>query len=201
MRYCSTAPLTDQFLAEYETSILRRVKSGELKSGSHKVIKETFVKLRTEFGNRILSENSSTDIERWLDRMPVGMRTKKRHRAYAFQIFNAARKQKLVSSNPVEDVGYKGRKNDAENHGAYAGAAATVIRPRRPGDSSVIRYYRFCRRPVERNRAVKLGGYQGKRNRHQRPYRENTFPSHHSDSSDTSRFLNGAGDRIGTAPH
>ena len=114
MRYCSTAPLTDQFLAEYETSILRRVKSGELKSGSHKVIKETFVKLRTEFGNRILSENSSTDIERWLDRMPVGMRTKKRHRAYAFQIFNAARKQKLVSSNPVEDVGYKGRKNDAE---------------------------------------------------------------------------------------
>jgi integrase len=104
----------DQFLAEYETSILRRVKSGELKSGSHKVIKETFVKLKTEFGNRILSEISSTDIERWLDRMPVGMRTKKRHRAYALQIFNAARKQKLVSSNPVEDVGYKGRKNDAE---------------------------------------------------------------------------------------
>jgi hypothetical protein len=46
--------------------------------------------------------------------MSVGMRTKKRHRAYAIQIFNAARKQKLVSSNPVEDVGYKGRKNDAE---------------------------------------------------------------------------------------
>jgi integrase len=104
----------DQFLAEYETLILRRVESGELKSGSHKVIKETFVKLKTEFGNRILSEISSTDIERWLDRMSVGMRTKKRHRAYALQIFNAARKQKLVSSNPVEDVGYKGRKNDAE---------------------------------------------------------------------------------------
>jgi hypothetical protein len=34
-------------------------------------------KLKTEFGNRILSEISSTDIERWLDRMPVGMRTKK----------------------------------------------------------------------------------------------------------------------------
>ena len=30
----------DQFLAEYETFILRRVESGELKSGSHKVIKE-----------------------------------------------------------------------------------------------------------------------------------------------------------------
>jgi hypothetical protein len=104
----------DQFLTEYETLILRRVKSGELKSGSHKVIKETFVKLKTEFGNRILSEISSTDIERWLDRMSVGMRTKKQHRAYALQIFNAARKQKLVSSNPVEDVGYKGRKNDAE---------------------------------------------------------------------------------------
>ena len=46
--------------------------------------------------------------------MSVGMRTKKRHRAYALQIFNVARKRKLVSSNPVEDVGYKGRKNDAE---------------------------------------------------------------------------------------
>jgi integrase len=88
--------------------------SPDFKSGSHKVIKETFVKLKTKFGNRILSEISSADIERWLDRMPVGMRTKKRHRAYALQIFNAARKQKLVSSNPVEDVGYKGRKNDAE---------------------------------------------------------------------------------------
>src|SRR6516162_582990 len=73
----STAELhADQFLAEYETLLLRRVESGELKSGSHKVIKETFVKLKTEFGNRILSEISSADIERWLDRMSVGMRTK-----------------------------------------------------------------------------------------------------------------------------
>jgi len=92
----STAELhADQFLAEYETLLLRRVESGELKSGSHKVIKETFVKLKTEFGNRILSEISSTDIERWLDRMSVGMRTKKRHRAYALKIFNAARKAKV----------------------------------------------------------------------------------------------------------
>ena len=187
----------DQFLVEYETSILRRVESGELKSGSYKVIKETFVKLKTEFGNRMLSEISSTDIERWLDRMPVGMRTKKRHRAYALQIFNAARKQKLVSSNPVEDVGYKGRKNDAEEITVLTpGAAATVIRLRRSGDSSVIRYRCFCRRPVERNRAVELGGHKGKRNRHLRPNRKNSFPSHHSDSSRTSRFLNGAGELV-----
>jgi integrase len=46
--------------------------------------------------------------------MPVERRTKKRHRAYALQVFNAARRQKLISSNPVEEVGYKERKNDAE---------------------------------------------------------------------------------------
>jgi hypothetical protein len=46
--------------------------------------------------------------------MSVGRRTKSRHRAYALQVFNAARRQKLIFSNPVEEVGYKGRKNDAE---------------------------------------------------------------------------------------
>jgi integrase len=104
----------DHFLVEYEASIARRVESGELRNGSLKAIKETFVKLEVEFGNCILSDISAADIERWLDRMPVGRRTKKRHRAYALQVFNAARRQKLISSNPVEEVGYKGRKNDAE---------------------------------------------------------------------------------------
>ena len=104
----------DQFLVEYEASIAHRVESGELRNGSLKAIKETFVKVEAEFGNRILSDISAADIERWLDRMPVGLRTKKRHRAYALQAFNAARRQKLISSNPVEEVGYKGRKNDAE---------------------------------------------------------------------------------------
>jgi integrase len=104
----------DEFVVEYEASILRRVESGQLKDGSLKAIKETFVKLKAEFGSRILSDISSLDIERWLDRMPVGLRTKKRHRAYALQIFNAARRAKLISENPVADVGYKGRKNDAE---------------------------------------------------------------------------------------
>jgi len=104
----------DQFVVEYETSMARRVESGELKDGSLKAIKETFVKLKAEFGSRILSDISPLDIERWLDGMAVGLRTKKRHRAYALQIFNAARRQKLVSTNPVEEVGYRGRKNDAE---------------------------------------------------------------------------------------
>jgi site-specific recombinase XerD len=45
--------------------------------------------------------------------MPVALRTKKRHRAYALKIFNAAKRAKLIVANPVEDVeGYRGRKND-----------------------------------------------------------------------------------------
>jgi hypothetical protein len=45
--------------------------------------------------------------------MPVALRTKKRHRAYALKIFNAAKRAKLIVANPAEDVeGYRGRKND-----------------------------------------------------------------------------------------
>jgi hypothetical protein len=61
----------------------------------------------------LLSDISTADLQQWLDRMPVALRTKKRHRAYALQIFNAAKRRKLVSSNPVEDIeNYRGRKND-----------------------------------------------------------------------------------------
>jgi hypothetical protein len=67
----------DQFVVEYEVSMARRVESGQLKDGSLKAIKETFVKLKAEFGGRILSEISSLDIERWLDGMPVGLRNQK----------------------------------------------------------------------------------------------------------------------------
>jgi len=34
--------------------------------------------LKAEFGSRSLSDISALEIERWLDRMPVGLRTKKR---------------------------------------------------------------------------------------------------------------------------
>jgi integrase len=88
-------------------------KRGENRPGSLKAIKESFVKLKAEFGSRRLSEITAHDLERWLDKMPVALRTKKRHRGYALQIFNAAKRRKLIVSNPVEEIeGYRGRKND-----------------------------------------------------------------------------------------
>jgi hypothetical protein len=90
-----------------------RVDSGENRPGSLKAIKESFVKLKAEFGSRLLSEITAQDLERWLAKMPLALRTKKRHRGYALQIFNAAKLRKLIVSNPVEEIeGYRGRKND-----------------------------------------------------------------------------------------
>jgi integrase len=104
----------DEFIEEYKAQVQARVASGQNRPGSLKAIKETFVKLKAEFGSRLLSEITGSDLDRWLHEMPVALRTKKRHRGYALQIFNAAKKQKLIVSNPVEDVdGYRGRKNDA----------------------------------------------------------------------------------------
>jgi hypothetical protein len=94
----------DEFIDEYKAQLQARVDSGENRPGSLKAIKETFVKLKAEFGKRPLSDISALDLERWLDRMPVALRTKKRHRGYALQIFNAAKRRKLVPSNPVEDI-------------------------------------------------------------------------------------------------
>lgn len=71
------------------------------------------MKLKAEFGSRLLSEITAQKLERWLDQMPVALRTKKRHRGYALQIFSAAKRRKLILSNPVDEIeGYRGRKND-----------------------------------------------------------------------------------------
>jgi len=103
----------DLFLDEYQAQIQSRVDSGENRPGSLKAIKETFVKLKAEFGSRTLSDITPQELERWLDRMSVALRTKKRHRGYALQIFNAAKRRKLIVSNPVEEIeAYRGKKND-----------------------------------------------------------------------------------------
>lgn len=54
----------DEFLDEYKTQLQARVDSGENRPGSLKAIKETFVKLKAEFGSRLLSEITAQELER-----------------------------------------------------------------------------------------------------------------------------------------
>ena len=98
----------DLFVQEYKADQESKVRSGELRAGSLKAIKETFVKLVDTFKKRNLSEISTRDLDKWLSKMPVSNRTKKRHKAYALQIFNAALRRGLVKENPAKYIdGYR----------------------------------------------------------------------------------------------
>jgi integrase len=103
----------DVFLAEYQSEMEARVAVKSLKPGSLKAIKETFVKMRDHFGSTLLSDITTEEIDAWLKQMPVSQRTRERHRSYAVQIFNKARK--LIPSNPAEEIATY-RSDDKEIH-------------------------------------------------------------------------------------
>ena len=52
----------------------------------------------------LLAEITPGDLTMWLNTMPVAPRTRERHRAYAIQVFNAATRIGLVTTNPAEDI-------------------------------------------------------------------------------------------------
>jgi integrase len=103
------------FLQEYEAQMRSRVDSGSLRGGALKAIKETFVKLTTQFGDRLLSEITEAEIVAWLNALPLAPRTIERHRSYTVQIFNAAKRAKLITENPAKEID-KFRSEDEEIH-------------------------------------------------------------------------------------
>jgi integrase len=94
----------DAFVREYKAEMEGRVAAGALRSGALKAIKETFVKIVDRFGSILLADISSAEIAAWLTRMPVAQRTRERHRSYAVQIFNAAKRVELITVNPAEKI-------------------------------------------------------------------------------------------------
>src|ERR1700737_771440 len=105
----------DQFMAEFQTEFEKKVAIGKRRPGSLKALKETMVKLRP-FGSKSLADFTTSELQQWLDTMPLAERTKDRHRAYAFQIFNAAKDKELISINPVERIDTFGDDEDEEPH-------------------------------------------------------------------------------------
>ena len=105
----------DVFLAAYQTELEIRAIRGSLKPGSVKLIKETFVKMRARFGSTLLCDITTSDLDQWLSGLKLSERTKKRHRDYCVQVFNAAKRADLIVNNPAEQIPVF-RKSDEEIH-------------------------------------------------------------------------------------
>jgi site-specific recombinase XerD len=50
----------------------------------------------------LLSDITTTEIDEWLESLPVCQRIQERHRSYTVQIFNKAKK--LVTANPALEI-------------------------------------------------------------------------------------------------
>jgi len=93
-----------EFVEELKAEMEIRVKNGGLRSGSLEIIQNTFRKLSAEFGSTLLRDITEADLKDWLNEMPVAQRTRERHRSYAVQTFNAAKRAKYVTENPAEHI-------------------------------------------------------------------------------------------------
>ena len=94
----------DAFVREYKIGMQSRVDAGALKPGALKAAKETFVKITDRFGSMLFVDITAAEIAAWLNRMDVAQRTRERHRSYTVQIFNAAKRARLIVVNPAEQI-------------------------------------------------------------------------------------------------
>jgi hypothetical protein len=105
-----------------------RVDIGSLKPGALKAAKETCVKITDRFGSTSLSEITFAEITAWLNRMDVAQRTRKRHRSYTVQIFNAAIRAKLIAVNPALEIAtYRSDDKEANCRSPFLGGTAAKV--------------------------------------------------------------------------
>ena len=94
----------DVFAAEYRVEIKLRLETGRLRPRAAQSLRETLKRLEAAFGSELLVNITSEALSAWLGAMPLADRSKQRHRAYAFQVFEAALKRGYLASNPVKAV-------------------------------------------------------------------------------------------------
>jgi integrase len=92
------------FAAEYREEIAGRLASGSLRPRAAESLGETLRRMDIHFGETILAEITPTALAAWLAGMPLARRSKKRHRAYAHQILQAARQRGYLAANPMKEV-------------------------------------------------------------------------------------------------
>ena len=92
------------FAAVYREEIASRLDSGNLRPRAAESLRETLRRMEEYFGETILAEITPEALTEWLSGMPVALRSKKRHRGYANQVLEAARKRGYLALNPMKEV-------------------------------------------------------------------------------------------------
>jgi integrase len=92
------------FAQEYRADIAARFASGNLRPRSEDTLRETLRRMERYFGETLLAEITPERLTEWLAGMPLALRTKRRHRGYAYQILEAARKAGHLATNPIKEV-------------------------------------------------------------------------------------------------
>jgi integrase len=94
----------DAFAAEYRAEIKLRLETGRLRPRAAQSLRETLKRLEAVFGSELLVTITPEALSAWLGAMPLADRSKRRHRGYAHQVFEAALKKGYLASNPVKAV-------------------------------------------------------------------------------------------------
>jgi integrase len=83
---------------------VRRENANEVSDRHAKTLRETLNKLELKFGNRIVSEITKDEVQKWLSSLPLATKTRNKHRGYASQIFSLAKDFGYASVNPFSEV-------------------------------------------------------------------------------------------------
>jgi integrase len=103
------------FAAEYREEINLRLETGRLRPRAAQSLRETLKRLEGYFGDQLLIGITAEALTEWLEAMPLADRSKRRHRAYAHQVFELALKRRYIQFNPVKAVEtIKANGNDEE---------------------------------------------------------------------------------------
>jgi integrase len=92
------------FAKEYREEIASRLSTGDLRPRAAESLRETLRRMETYFGEAILAEITPEGLTEWLSGMPLALRSKRRHCAYAHQILEAARRAGYLVANPMKEV-------------------------------------------------------------------------------------------------
>jgi integrase len=102
------------FASEYRTEIATRLAEGGLRPRAAESLGETLRRMEGYFGETLLAGITPVALTGWLSGMPLALRSKKRHRGYANQILEAARRKGYLGANPMKEVGTFKENGDGE---------------------------------------------------------------------------------------
>ena len=86
------------------TEFKRRINANESSERHAETLLETLKKLEARFGDQLVSEIRSKDLQSWLTGLLLATKTRNKHRGYASQIFSLGVDYGYASVNPVSAI-------------------------------------------------------------------------------------------------